>query len=264
MKYYNIIILIIIVTFIYLTRYYSLKEINDNDCTEEYYMIEKYEITSEDREDINFLLAELVKILNNNNITYWIIAGTLLGSIRHGEIIPWDDDADIAIFDADINKLIGLNSIINKNGFEIVKHWKLYKFRRIGIKYPFIDIFGYQKDGNRYIMNDIELTNKWPQEYFYDWELFPLKYYKFGSGLYNGPNYSLDFLDRVFPYWYIHGIHTFDHKDNTSTNIKIILNQSNPEHKLKQYYYVNPNENIFNIYNQYYNEKIIISSKNSI
>ncbi len=50
------------------------------------------------------LLAEVDRICRKHDISYCIIAGTLLGAARHGGFIPWDDDADVALLRADYER----------------------------------------------------------------------------------------------------------------------------------------------------------------
>ena len=54
------------------------------------------------------ILHAFDKVCKNNGIRYFAVCGTLLGAVRHGGFIPWDDDLDFGILREDFEKLKNL------------------------------------------------------------------------------------------------------------------------------------------------------------
>lgn len=84
------------------------------------------------------LLQEVDRICRKCDIHYNIIAGTLLGAVRHGGFIPWDDDADVALLRPEYEKFRNAcEKELNRDRFYFQDHrntpgyrWGYGKLRR--------------------------------------------------------------------------------------------------------------------------------------
>ena len=52
------------------------------------------------------ILVVVDKVCREHGIRYWLSDDTMLGAVRHGGFIPWDDDADIAMPRPDFQRFI--------------------------------------------------------------------------------------------------------------------------------------------------------------
>ena len=73
------------------------------------------------------LLHTTIDILEEFNINYFLISGTLLGYVRHNDFIPWDDDIDLLVdesilhkFDEILKKYNNIN-LFFKNKYDSIK-----------------------------------------------------------------------------------------------------------------------------------------------
>lgn len=57
-------------------------------------------------------LLEMAKVFHNfceeNGLKYYMCGGTMLGAVRHGGFIPWDDDMDFVMMREEYEKMIAL------------------------------------------------------------------------------------------------------------------------------------------------------------
>lgn len=65
------------------------------------------------------VLGEIDRVCKKHNIQYFADWGTLLGTVRHGGFIPWDDDLDIVMKRADYQKFLEVASHDMAEGYHV-------------------------------------------------------------------------------------------------------------------------------------------------
>lgn len=118
-----------------------------------------------DLQRISKLLITFDRLCKTAGINYISLAGTRLGAVRHNGPIPYDDDIDIGILEADREKMRNFSLLLRNYKISIVSWNNKWKFNHINesiyikgfpYRWPFLDIFFFKnmKNGNICILED--------------------------------------------------------------------------------------------------------------
>lgn len=79
-------------------------------------------IESEELKELQMQILDYIDAFcRKNDIKYTISGGTLLGAVRHGGFIPWDDDVDIQMLRSEYDRFTNLwNEETNHSYYELV------------------------------------------------------------------------------------------------------------------------------------------------
>jgi lipopolysaccharide cholinephosphotransferase len=124
-----------------------------------------------------------LEVCEENDLTYFMYAGSLLGTVRHHGFIPWDDDIDVIMFREDFEKL---NKVFEKKIDDNYKFFNVlneetyhYTWGRLTLKNTlFKEWWADQVDYTPPIFMDIFILDNLPKNKFkrfiHKWKSFTL------------------------------------------------------------------------------------------
>ena len=135
---------------------------------------EKPRMNQQQINDLYTILHRFDKAARAANLPYWIAAGTALGAVRHGGLIPWDDDGDVYVLGPQFRiAAYSLFLSANQQGLHIAPHkiggansefwYKVY----LGDKtFPNMDIFlmDWRAEEQCWKLSDPTAYEYWPKE----------------------------------------------------------------------------------------------------
>jgi phosphorylcholine metabolism protein LicD len=142
----------------------------------------KYQLSGKNGEIALDLLKNVAQAFEKHGVTYWLDFGTLLGIVREGRILPWDDDMDISIFEEDREKVenIVMPEIKKRNFRTYTRYFsqedetlikgEIRAFRARNNRFKFlrgfvkIDIFVMYRKDDFYYWYELDAKHKLPAE----------------------------------------------------------------------------------------------------
>ena len=195
-KLFLIIAIIIIILFINIVFTNDMKKIEPFDDG----------LTSTEKIKLLQCMIAIHELFEKDDIWYEISFGTLLGAVRHRNMIPWDDDMDLLVKLSDLEKIRNVLKSLEKIGYKTEETYKL--LRVYADETHFIDLFLIAEENDK-IMRCYSENNKcsypeknegWWHDFFgFDASyIFPRKLYQFGPLYLWGPVNSWQLLK----FWY--------------------------------------------------------------
>jgi len=144
-------------------------------------------------------------------LIYWADFGTLLGCIREGKIIDWDDDIDLAVMKEDYTRLrtnTAIHDDLDAAGLKLLPPDRTdHGLLKIVMKQPdndytknkiFVDIFCYHRDKDKYILSCPTERAWWPKSYYMVNEIHRLPEKQFHHLKIHIPDNPTGYLKRFY------------------------------------------------------------------
>ncbi|WP_346318545.1 LicD family protein [Chitinophaga sp. YIM B06452] len=158
---------------------------------------------NEEKEQVGLLLQSLNSIAEKAGVQLVLGYGSLLGHVRHGGIMPWDDDVDLLLEEDGLEKL--LPRLGEEEGIRCGSaNWGGVKYHKIWLEsgkeipgfdhtFPFVDVWSVKRDGGHIVTHD---GVKIPSEYYY-----PLKKVEFENSDIYCPAFPQECLSSFYRDW---------------------------------------------------------------
>lgn len=104
------------------------------------------------------MVVKLLEICKRHDLKIWAFGGTLLGAVRHGGYIPWDDDIDLVMFREDFDKLQKLPA----------EEFLPYKFQSPATEPSYIHPHGQMRNSSTAAILPIDINQTFDQGIFID------------------------------------------------------------------------------------------------
>lgn len=172
---------------------------------------------------LHYKLVTFFHICAKHGIKATLFAGTLLGSVRHGGMIPWDDDADVAVTSDDMERLYFMEDELPPCFF-----WRWYighggrRFLKMEHKPQFVldgprestlndnvtlDIFGVEREGD-FMVPQVRFLHHHKMNI--DWHE-NMSLGRFGPHSFPVMSGAAEYLARAYGADYMTHVHKFNH-----------------------------------------------------